>query len=158
MKLIKQVIVSAITAALALAVVAPAAWAGAEHHEFPLALLDYNDCTGEEVLWDVVVKEIFHAYETPSGQAHILSKWLWEGTVEGLDSGHIWMSKGVSPYVERFSLENSLTGGFVLIENSILKPVTPGAPRIKLDVNIRLAFNANGDLVVDRATYTYDCR
>ena len=96
--------------------------------------------------------------ETPGGQGNFASIWVWDETVERLSSGYVWTSRAQSPYVERYSLENSLTGGFFVIENSILHPVTPEAPRIKLDVMIRLVYNAQGDLVVDQATYSYDCR
>jgi hypothetical protein len=61
-------------------------------------------------------------------------------------------------FIETYSLEKTLTGGFILIENAILKPVTPEAPKIKLDVNIKFAFNAHGELVVEREKYTYYCK
>ena len=158
MKLMKRVLAAAGFAAIILTGTAPVSWAGAEHFEFPLTLLDYNDCTEEVVEWDVIIKEVFFTHEVPSGQGLFRDKWLWEGTVEGLDSGYLWSSKGIASVVETYSLGNSLTGGFLLVENSALKPITPDAPAIKLDVKIRTAFNANGDLVVDRVTYTYDCR
>lgn len=158
MKLIKRASIAAGLAAIILTGAAPLSWAGAEHYEFPLTLLDYNDCTEELVEWNAIIKEVFIAHETPSGQGLFRDKWLWEGTVEGLDSGYLWSSKGIASVVENYALENSLTGGFLLVENSVLKPITPDAPAIKLDVKIRTAFNANGDLVVDRVTYTYDCR
>ena len=158
MKLINRVTVIAMTAALAVAGVVPMAWAGAQHNEFQFQIVDWNDCTGEEVLWDVLIREVAMGKEAPSGQGTFRSVWVWDGTVEGLSTGYVWTSKGTSPYVERYSLENSLTGGFFVIENSVLHPVTPEAPRIKLEVMIRMVYNAHGDLVVDQATYTYDCR
>lgn len=136
----------------------PGVQAQAQHSEYPFQVLDYNDCTGEEVLWTVVIREVLLDQQNPAGQGQFLSFWLWEGIVEGQQTGYVWTTKGQSPYVETYSLENSLTGGFIQIENSVLQPASPGAPRIKLDVNLELRFNADGELVVERATYTYDCR
>ena len=141
----------------ALTVPAQPAQAGAEHFEWPFAVLDYSDCTAEEVFWQAIVRQTLLINETPSGQVLILDNWGFEGTVEGLSSGYIWSTKGRANYHETFSLNNSLTGGFALLENAILKPITPGAPRVKLDVLIRFAFNAHGDPVVERVIYTYNC-
>ena len=158
MKHVKRVAIAAFAAALAVTGAMPTAWAGAQHNEFQFQTLDWNDCTEEEVAWDVLIREVVLGKETPSGQGMFMDQWFWDGTVEGLTTGYIWTSKGQAPYVERYSLNNSLTGGFFAIENSILQPVTPGAPRIMLDVMFRLVFNAQSDLVVDQASYTYDCR
>lgn len=158
MKLSKRIRTMAITSAVALFGAAPVAWAGAEHSEFAFTVNDWNDCTGEVVHWDVWMDMVALAMETPSGQGIEASLTRWEGTVEGLSTGYLWTSKGQSPVISRYSLENSLTGGFLAIENSVLKPVTPGAPMIKLDVHIQFAYNAAGELVVDKAVYTYDCR
>ena len=130
---------------------------GAEHHEWPFQVIDYNDCTDEEVLWTVNVRQTILDKQSPSGRGLYLDNWTFEGILEGVDSGYIWTTKGRANYVETYSLEKSQTGGFVLIENSILKPVTSGAPRIKLDVKIRLTYNADGEPVVDRARYVYKC-
>jgi hypothetical protein len=158
MKLKKRVMVAATTAILLLVTAAPATWAGAEHYEFPFTVVDYNDCTGEWVAWDVVISEVLQAHETPSGRGVFVDVWLWRGTVEGLSSGYLWTTKGTSPYVERYALDGSPAGGFFWLENSVLKPASPGAPRIKLDVDVRMAYNANGEIVVDQFNYTYDCR
>lgn len=158
MKLIASVTLSALVLGLAGLSVVANAQAQAQHNEFPLQIIDYNDCTDELVSWDAVVREVVVNHQNPGGRGLFVSHWLWDGLVEGQDSGYIWSSHGTSPYVETYSVDNFLTGGFVLIENSVLHPETPGAPRIKLDVNIRMRFNANGDLVVDQVQYTYDCR
>ena len=75
--------------------------------------------------------------------------------------GHVtkyeWYTKGILQAVDRYSLNGDLVGGSMSLENSILKPLTPGAPRILLDVFIQTAFNANGDQVVDKFTYALNC-
>jgi len=144
---------------LILALLAP--WsqvaARADHNQFPFVVYDYNDCTDEEVFWDAVIYEVIVDKVTPSGQGLFVDNWRWEATIEGLTSGYIWESRGVAPFVQTYSLDNSLTGGLLAIEKSILKPQSPGAPRILLDAYVRLQYNANGELVVNSAHYTYSC-
>jgi hypothetical protein len=135
----------------------PPALAGAERSEWPFITEDYNDCTDELVIWDALVTETFLYNETPSGQVLIRDHWRFKGTVEGVTTGFLWKTKGIVSLTERFGLNNSQTGGFALIENALMRPQTPDAPTIRLDVNIRFAFNAHGELVVDRANYTYTC-
>jgi len=157
MKLLKRVTLAATTAALALTGAAPAAWAGAVVSEIDFATEDYNNCTDEWQSWDAVIKQVELSRETPSGRGVYVNIWVWEGTVEGLDSGYLWRSRGTAPYVERYALDGSPAGGYFVLENSVLHPVTPGAPKIRLDVEFRTAFNANGDIVIDKASYTYHC-
>jgi len=146
------------TAALVLMGVAPAVQAKAAHDEFVFNVTDWNDCTGEDVYWDVIVYQVEQWRETPSGRGVYVNIWNWYGTVEGLQSGYLWTSRGTAPYVERYALNGSPAGGYFSLENSVLKPASPGAPRIKLDADFRMSYNANGDLTVERASYTYDCR
>ena len=157
MKFSNWKMLSVVTAALALVGPAPAAWAQAQHNEFPFVTQDYNNCTDEIQDWDVLIREVVVWRQTPSGQWVYVNMWIWDGTVEGQDSGYLWSSRGTAPYVERYALDGSLAGGFFVLENSVLHPLTQGAPRIRLDVEIRTTFNANGDLVVDQANYTYHC-
>lgn len=133
------------------------ALAGADRTEWQADILDYSDCTDEWVVWNASVNETMLDHVTPSGQGHFLDHWLFEGTVTGESSGFVWSTKGVVKITETYSLDNSLTGGFGLLENALMKPMTPGAPRVRLDVDIRVAFNAAGELVVDRFNYTYHC-
>lgn len=158
MKLQKRVWVVTMTAALALAGAAPAAWAGAVVDEFVFTTEDYNNCTDEMQTWDAVIKQVELSRETPSGRGVYVNIWVWDGFVEGMDSGYVWESHGTAPYVERYALDGSPAGGFFSLENSVLHPVTTGAPKIRLDVEFRLAYNSNGDIVVDRASYTYHCK
>jgi len=157
MKRFRLVTLRAITAALALIAATPVVWAKAVVSEFELITEDYNNCTDEMQAWDAVVRQVEMSRETPSGRGVYVNIWVWEGTVEGLESGYVWRSRGTAPYVERYALDGSPAGGFFVLENSVLHPVTAGAPRIRLDVVFRMAYNANGDLVVDQAGYTYHC-
>lgn len=136
---------------------AGAANAGAEHFEWPIVVQDYNDCTDEAVEWVATVNETFFTNTTPSGQGHVMDHWVFEGTVEGLSTGYLWHTKGIVQVSDNYSLENSLTSISGSIENGLLKPMTEGAPRVRLDVDFKMAYNANGELVVDRFNYLYHC-
>jgi hypothetical protein len=136
----------------------PSAQAGAEHYEYPFEVLDLNDCTGEVVLWSAIVEETLLINQTPSGRVVFISHWNFSGVVESTTSDDSWsIHNGVSHYVERFGVDGNLTGGMLLIERAQLRAESPGTSDIRLDVNARLSFNANGALVVDDVLYTYRC-
>lgn len=120
-------------------------------------IIDYSDCTEEEVAWVVSVRETFLAKENRAGQGHYMDHWLFEGTVEGLTTGYLWKTKGIVQVTGTYSLDNTLNGGEALLENAYMKPMSPGAPRIRLDVKSIFRYNANGDLSADRFVYTYHC-
>ncbi len=130
---------------------------GAVHDEFDFQVTDWNDCTGEEVDWDVAVRSVERANETPSGQGMVMGHWNWLGNVVGQSSGYEWSTRGIYQGVETYSLNNSLTGASILIENSVMHPLTPEAPKINFSAQIIFVYNADGDLVVQRVIYTYDC-
>jgi len=130
---------------------------GAQHFEFPFQVGDYIECMDEDVFWDAIIYETLLVKETPSGQGVIVDNWRWESTVEGVESGNLWFTRGTAPYVETYSLNNSLNGGYIAMENSVLQPVTPGLPRIKLSAFFSMRYNALGELTVDAARYTYTC-
>jgi len=133
------------------------AQAGAQHFEFPFQVGDYIECMDEDVFWDAIIYETYLEKQTPSGQGVIVDNWRWESTVEGVESGNLWYTRGTAPYVATYSLNNSQSGGYISLENSVLQPVTPGLPRIKLTAFFTLRYNAAGDLKVDTANYEYTC-
>ena len=150
-----------LTLAFGMAVIAGAqsqfAAAGAEHAEFPFQVTDYSDCTDELVLWDVIVRLVEQDKVTPSGRGLYMGNWFFSGTITGETTGYMWTVKGVSPFHETYSLNGSLTGGTILLENAFMKPVTSDTPKVRLDVKIVSRFNASGDLVVDDFKYVYHC-
>ena len=118
---------------------------------------EYIDCTDEGGTWYIWVSEVVLDHATPSGNGHFMWHANWEGTLMSEDSGNEWYTKGILQLIDRYSLDGDPVGGFFQVENSILKPLTPGAPRMLLDVFIQTTFNANGDLVVDKFTYALTC-
>lgn len=133
--------------------------AGAVHYDYDFAWVieDYIDCTGEAGTWDIMVSEVTLQNETPSGKGHFMWHAWWEGTLTGHDTGYEWYTKGILQVVDRYALNGDPVGGSMQMENSILKPLTPGAPRILLDVHMKTTYNAHGDLVVDKFTYALNC-
>lgn len=129
-------------------------------HEGPTVWLipgEYIDCTDEGGTWNIMVSEVILDHATPSNRGHYMWHAMWEGTLTGEDTGHEWYTKGILQVMNRYSLDGDPVGAYLQIENSILKPLTPGASRILLDVFIQTTFNANGDLVVDKFTYALTC-
>jgi len=157
MKLLSRIGMVCLITAVTLGVYIQPALAGAVHSEWPFITEDYNDCTGEEVLWDAIVRQTVNYVETKSGQVNYREHWRFEGTVEGLETGYLWSTKGMVSLIDRVSLDNNLTGGFGLVENALMRPLTADTPTVRLDVNIKTAFNAAGELVVDNVTYVYTC-
>ncbi|MGD2128366.1 MAG: hypothetical protein PVJ33_06545 [Lysobacterales bacterium] len=153
---LKQVTTTTFCAALAMTGLCSNTWAGAEHNVFPFSVDDYNDCTEEVVQWDATVYETFLSHESSGGQVVSSDHWVWEAVVEGDDTGFVWYTKGVGQFVDTYSLDNSRTGG-MFIERSVLRPQTPGAPKIRLDAHIFFQYNASGELVVDNFDYVYNC-
>ena len=135
----------------------PPALAGAEHFDMPFEVDDYNNCTEEMVDWVANVHVTLNEVVTPSGQVFYREHWRFEGTVEGQESGYLWSTKGMASITDRLSLNNNLTGSFAVIENALMRPLTPDTPTIRLDVNMKFAFNALGEQVVDRVNYVYTC-
>lgn len=133
--------------------------AGAVHYDYDFAWVidDYIDCTDEPGTWEIMVSEVTLDHVTPRGKGHFMWHASWEGTLVGHDSGHEWYTKGILQSVQRYSLNGDQVGGEMTLENSILKPLTSGAPRILLDVFIQTSYNAKGDLVVDKFTYALNC-
>lgn len=138
---------------------APDAQAGAVHQEYDFAWVidDYIDCTDEAGTWNIMVSDVTLDHTTPSGKGHFMWHAMWEGYLVGHDTNHEWYTKGILQVIDRYSLDGDLVGGHMQVENSILKPLTPDAPRILLDVFMKTTFNANGELVVDKFTYALNC-
>lgn len=131
---------------------------GAEHIDWSISgLFDYNDCTDEVVEWVLDVQTVQLANETGSGQGVYMDHSLFEGSIYGQTTGFEWKSKGLFLVKEIYALDNSLTGVFVWVENAYARPITPDAPRMRLDVKVHSVFNANGELVVDSFEYVYHC-
>ena len=118
---------------------------------------EYIDCTDEGGTWEIMVSEVILDHATPSGRGHYMWHAMWEGVLTGEDTGFEWYTKGILQVVQRYSLNGDPVGSYMQVENSILKPLMPGAPRILLDVFIQTTFNANGDQVVDKFTYALTC-
>ena len=158
MNVIRLLGLGTLTLSIAVLLGMDTAEARAEHSEWAFEVLDYNDCTGEDVLWKANIYETLQYNESASGRVVLHDLWRFQGTVEGQATGYIWAVKGISSYRENYGLDGQLTGGWALVEKAPMRPMTPGAPDIMLDVNMKFAYNALGELVVERTDYNYFCR
>lgn len=128
--------------------------------EFPFQVEDYNDCTGEMILWDAVLSTFDFVHVTGNaGQqtVHSLSQFRWTARIEGYMTGFEWETKGGGKDIIKYDPTDGMPFSEVFIENSILKPITPGAPRINFSALIRFKTDDSGEVVVDFARYEYEC-
>lgn len=155
----RRILISAVEVStlLVLCIVGTRAFAGAEVTEWHVVVPDYADCVDEDVIWDADVREVILEKETPSGQTLFMDHWNFVGTVTGVSSGYQWTTRGVVQINDTYSLNNSLTGKSLWLENALLKSQNPGVPDMRLDVRSHMTFNASGELVVDSFHYTYHC-
>jgi hypothetical protein len=128
--------------------------------KFPFQVEDFSNCTDEMILWDAVLSTLDYVHVTGNaGQqtVHVLSQFRWTATIQGDTTGYEWKTKGGGKDVIQYDPVDDMPFREVFIENSVLKPITPGAPRINFSALIRFKTNASGDVVIDSAKYEYKC-
>jgi hypothetical protein len=121
---------------------------------------DYNDCTNEIVNWKATF--ITWDYEHISGNGnnlkyHVVRHFQWTATVTGLDTGYVWETRGGGKDSIKYDPTDGLPYKEVFVENSVLKPVSPGAPRIQFHALIRVRIDDMGDTIVESVDYEYSC-
>jgi len=133
--------------------------AGAVHYDYPFewVIPDYIDCTDENGTWTLAVSEVSLDHETPSGKGHSMWHAWWDGTLVGDDSEYEWHTRGILQAVSTYSVDGDPVGVSMQTENSVIKPLTPGAPWMIADIFMKMTYNANGDLVVEKFNYALDC-
>lgn len=138
----------------------------------PFEVDDFNHCTDEVVHWTAVLTafDFWHLSGNGDNQKlHIVSHFRWTAMVTGLTTGYQWETSGggkdsiiIVPSAD-FDPTNGLGPddgvpfNEIFVENSVLQPITPGAPRIKFHALFRLKVDENGDPVVDFIDYEYSC-
>jgi len=128
--------------------------------KFPFQVEDFNNCTGETILWDAVLSTFDYVHVTGNAgrqTVHVLSQFRWTATIQGYTTGYEWKTKGGGKDIIKYDPVDEMPFKEVFIENSVLKPITPGAPRINFSALIRFKTNASGDVVIDSAKYEYRC-
>ncbi len=121
---------------------------------------DLNDCTGEIVDWKATF--ITWDYEHISGNGnnqkyHIVRHFQWMATVTGRDTGYVWETRGGGKASVKFDPIDGVPFKEVFVENSVLKPVSPGAPRIQFHALIRIRIDDMGNTIVESVDYEYSC-
>lgn len=138
----------------------------------PFVVDDFNHCTNEVIQWNAVLTafDFWHVSGNGDNQKfHIVSHFRWTAMVTGLDTGYVWETSGGGKDSIKFTPsddfdpsdgigpEDGVPFKEVFIENSILKPVTPGAPRIQFHALLRFKVDENGSPVVFFLDYEYTC-
>jgi hypothetical protein len=132
---------------------------GPVRDEFPFEVDDYGDCTDEVLHWTAILSTFDYLHISGHGarqKMHVVSQFRWTATIEGTTSGYLWETKGGG----RDILNEDLTDGSpmreIFIENSVLKPISPGAPRINFSALIRTRDDGEGG-VIESVKYEYRC-
>lgn len=126
----------------------------------PFVVDDYNDCTEEVVRWNAVLTSFDFVHVSGNGsqaKLHVVSHFQWTAVITGLTSGYIWESNGGGKDTVKYDPLDGLPYKEIFIENSVLQPLTEGAPRIKFHALIRFRLDENGDTVTDSVDYKYMC-
>jgi hypothetical protein len=126
----------------------------------PFVVDDYNDCTAEMARWNAVLTSFDFIHVSGKGDNqtyHAVSHFQWTAVVTGLTTGFVWETNGGGKDSIKYDDTDGLPYKEVFIENSVLKPITPGAPRIQFHALIRFRLDENGDAVADSVDYEYKC-
>jgi hypothetical protein len=126
----------------------------------PFVVDDYNDCTDEMIQWNAVLTTWDYVHVSGNGDnriQHTVSHFQWTATVTGLDTVYMWETRGGGKASVKFDPYDGLPYKEVFVENSVLKPVTPGAPRIQFHALIRVRIDDIGNLIVEAVDYEYSC-
>lgn len=121
---------------------------------------DYNNCTDEIVRWKGVLTSFDFVHISGNGdnrKQHVVSHFQWTATVTGLTTGYVWDSMGGGKDTVKFDPADGVPFKEIFIENSVLQPVTPGAPRIQFHALIRVRLDELGNTVVESVDYEYTC-
>jgi hypothetical protein len=104
----------------------------------------YVACLGEMVSGDVLIDGLYHEFDTPSGNYHLIDHWKYTVELTGLTSGRKWFGRGVSPYVANIGPSEA----FQFQDNWMVRPVFGDGPKIRVHIRFKITVNANGELVV----------
>jgi len=111
------------------------------------------------VHWTAVLRTFDYIHvsgNTKRQITHILSKFSWDATVEGTVTGHIWETTGGGKDTVNYEASGNGPYREVFIENSSLKPVTEGAPRIRFHARVVVKDDGEGGFV-ESVDYEYHC-
>ena len=124
----------------------------------PFVVDDYNNCTDEIVRWNAVLTAFDFVHVSGNGdnqKYHVASHFQWTAIITGLTTDYVWVSNGGGKDSVKSDPSDGLPFKEVFIENSVLKPVTPGAPRINFHALIRVRVDGDGNLVTESVDYEY---
>jgi hypothetical protein len=129
--------------------------------EFPFEVTDTdgNNCTYEDLFWTATLWTFDYIHVSGHGDkqtVHVLSKFSWDADVTGLTTGYEWKTRGGGKVTINQDALDGSPYREIFIENSTLKPVTEGAPRIRFHARIVVKEDGEGG-VVESVDYEYKC-
>lgn len=132
---------------------------GPVRDEFPFTVDDYSGCTDEILRWEAILSTFDYIHVSGRGDrqtVHVLSKFSWEADITGLTTGYEWVTKGGGKVTINQDASDGSPYREVFIENSTLKPVTEGAPRVRFHARIVVKDDGEGG-VIESVDYEYKC-
>ena len=133
---------------------------GPDRYDYPLMATDWSDCTGEWVDWQLDLTEFLYIHTSGNvnnQRFHYIVHFRWTGTATGQDSGFIWETHGGGKYTANFDPADFDPYHDVFIENAILDPIVPGAPKMKFKAQISFRVDQNGAPVLQQFVYEFRC-
>ena len=132
---------------------------GPVRDELPFEVEDFNDCTQEVVHWTAILRTFDYVHVSGNSKrqtTHVVSKFSWEATIEGTTTGYVWETKGGGKDTVNYDPSDNSPYREVFIENSSLKPVTVGAPRVRFHARIVVKDDGEGG-ILESVDYEYHC-
>jgi hypothetical protein len=132
---------------------------GPVRDEFPFEVDDYSGCTGEVLHWTAILSTFDYLHISGHGAKqtmHVVSQFRWTATIEGTTSGYVWETEGGGRDILNADLADGSPTREIFIENSVLKPASPGAPRVNFSALIRTRDDGEGG-VIESVKYEYRC-
>lgn len=134
---------------------------GPVHDEFPFEVIDENgnSCTNEDLHWEATLSTFDYIHVSGHGarqRVHVVSQFNWEAEVTGLTTGYEWVTKGGGKVTVNEDASDGSPYREVFIENSTLKPLTDGAPRIRFHARVIVKDDGEGGFV-ESVVYEYKC-
>ena len=104
----------------------------------------YVPCLSEHISGKYWITVASKRFETPSGVFHELANWKFRSEWTGVNSGYIWITKGVSP-----ASRHAGPGYVEFFQTSERAKIFYGdGPDWILKLRLKITVNANGDLKV----------
>ena len=153
LRFIRELFALVVTAVLVAGVAFAKSPHGITHEEWSFDWPDegfYFSCLNDTLNGTIDVTTRSHVFETPSGVVHVVEGFFGTGHVYSQTTGRTWTVRFAIPGTASMKVGKGQTVQWEDNENYI--PDEPGGQHFFIRATYKLTVNANGDLVVERAT------